>query len=105
MEKQEETFRLTLAIRGCDDRTNIGLELTQSELDFVTKLCQLSKQESTFSCQPTLAIEPIERCWECPECHDLIQEDWCCYACGGLEKPATVEIKDKLTTLKVKVKA
>lgn len=30
----EETFKITPVIEGCDDRTYIGLELTQSELDF-----------------------------------------------------------------------
>lgn len=98
MDKPKETFRITLVIKGCDDRTHIGLELTQSELDFLTKLCQLSEQESTYGCQPRLGIEPIKQYRICSQCKSRLDPEWPhCYEC---DLDSHSDIFDDITKLK-----
>ena len=41
---------------GCDDSTELEIELTQKELDFLIDFAQKLNKNSTDSCQPTISI-------------------------------------------------
>ncbi|QZP06833.1 hypothetical protein [Caenibius sp. WL] len=53
---EELKFAVRIAIEGCDDRTVIDLEVSASERDFLERLSGLSKEASTYICQPTLGL-------------------------------------------------
>lgn len=45
---------------GCDDTTSFEMELTQEELNLLTRVSELSKETSTYGCMPTMWIEELE---------------------------------------------
>ncbi len=49
-----------ITIRGCDDSTYIDMELNELELELVRKICKASKENSGYSCQPTMSIDGVE---------------------------------------------
>jgi hypothetical protein len=46
-----------IALHGCDDSTYINLDVAQNEFNFLLKLKELSEQESSYQCMPTLDVE------------------------------------------------
>lgn len=49
-----------IKIKGCDDTTKIIIDLTEEELKFLEKLAKLSKENSSYSCQPIIEIMTAE---------------------------------------------
>lgn len=43
--------------RGCDDTTTAVLELTQKEVDYLTKIFETINKNSEHCCQPTIHID------------------------------------------------
>ena len=48
--------KIILYIRGCDDHTVLQLDVSESELVFLQKLCGMSDQTSKSQCQPDMKI-------------------------------------------------
>lgn len=49
-----------IGLHGCDDSTYIEMEVSKSEVEFLKRLSNLSKKESTYGCMPTLEVNEIE---------------------------------------------
>ncbi|HEL1665506.1 hypothetical protein [Streptococcus suis] len=49
-----------ISLYGCDDTTYIDTDVTVEEYDFLRKLKRLSKENSSYGCQPTLDVERKE---------------------------------------------
>ena len=49
-----------IGIHGCDDSTYINMEVSKSEAEFLKRLSNLSKKESTYGCMPTFEFEMEE---------------------------------------------
>ncbi|HEM5168221.1 TPA: hypothetical protein U1317_002185, partial [Streptococcus suis] len=49
-----------ISLYGCDDTTYIDTDVTVEEYDFLRKLKRLSKENSSYVCQPTLDVERKE---------------------------------------------
>ena len=47
-----------ICLQGCDDYTEFVMKLSEDEADLIQRLSSLSKLYSSYSCQPTLKIEP-----------------------------------------------
>ena len=50
-------YRITLS--GCDDQTEVRMNLTKRELQLVEEISKLSIEESTYGCMPVLLVEEI----------------------------------------------
>lgn len=44
-------------LSGCDDTTEIPMDLTPHEADLIRRLSAASKQASEYDCQPTLHLK------------------------------------------------
>ena len=53
-------IKCKFALSGCDDATEMELDLTEEELVFLRKVSALSQATSTYGCQPTLIIRKEE---------------------------------------------
>ncbi|MDW8637052.1 hypothetical protein Q7V72_03400 [Streptococcus suis] len=45
-----------ISLYGCDDVTYIDTNVTKAEYIFLEKLEKLSKENSSYGCQPTLGV-------------------------------------------------
>ena len=63
MEFDRESIKLKkeyiISIIGCDDFTNIPMNLTKEQLILFEEFARKSKQISTYSCMPTIEIEEL----------------------------------------------
>lgn len=57
MEKQAYRVRVS----GCDDETEVVVQLTAAEADTVGRIASEVTATSSFSCMPTMVIEPATR--------------------------------------------
>ena len=48
----------TIKIKGCDDSTAFGMDLSDDEAALVRRVSEASQEASDFSCMPTLLITP-----------------------------------------------
>ncbi len=53
----QEKKKYTLELVGCDDGTEIEVELNEQEVALVTHLAILFNRKSDCSCQPRLSID------------------------------------------------
>ena len=47
----------SVVICGCDDLTQIEIEVTESELEFLKKLATLVNEASTYGCMPSMSVD------------------------------------------------
>ena len=45
---------------GCDDETEINIALSESELEFVKRLSEYSKEISRCNCMPRIVVEKFD---------------------------------------------
>lgn len=45
-------------LRGCDETTTFVIELSDAEAALLRRVAAVSQEISTYSCEPTLSIEP-----------------------------------------------
>lgn len=54
--------KITIGLHGCDDSTFFDVEVTPEERAFVERLCERSREASSYSCQPTMDVrEPVKQ--------------------------------------------
>lgn len=53
-------MKYTIKIRGCDDTTRFDMKLSGKEYALVKKIAELSDNNSTYRCMPTLSVEATE---------------------------------------------
>lgn len=46
-----------VVVCGCDDLTEVVIEATKSELEFLNKLALLVNEASTYGCMPSMSID------------------------------------------------
>ena len=46
-----------VVVCGCDDLTQVVIEATESELEFLKKLALLINEASTYECKPSMSID------------------------------------------------
>ena len=46
-----------ISLVGCDDETVFEMELTEEELNLLTRVSELSKETSEYRCMPKMYIE------------------------------------------------
>jgi hypothetical protein len=51
-----DTFDIT--VQGCDDSTDITIELTPTELTFLTGIAEKITAASEFGCMPRMSVRP-----------------------------------------------
>lgn len=44
---------------GCDDTTRFDMELTPKEAKFLSQICDLSEEYSTYQCMPIMTCELV----------------------------------------------
>lgn len=49
--------KCNIGLHGCDDSTYIDMEITDEEYEFLKRVSNLSKKESTYGCMPTMEID------------------------------------------------
>jgi hypothetical protein len=49
--------KASVVICGCDDLTQVEIEVTESELEFLKKLALLVNDTSTYGCMPSMSID------------------------------------------------
>ena len=49
---------LRVTLDGCDDATEVVLDVTPDERAFLDRLSALINSESTFQCMPTMNVRP-----------------------------------------------
>jgi hypothetical protein len=47
-----------VCLNGCDDYTEFKMEMTFQEYEFLQRVCKLSEETSTYTCMPTMTVEP-----------------------------------------------
>ena len=47
---------VTIYLEGCDDTTQISLDVSAKELLFLEKISKMSKEISSYQCMPVLVI-------------------------------------------------
>ena len=50
-------MNVEINIIGCDDKTAIKMNISDNELDFLDRLCKLSKDVSEYSCMPVIEYD------------------------------------------------
>lgn len=50
----------TIRLVGCDDTTEINLELKPAQFELLKQIADLSKQISTYGCMPTMEIGELK---------------------------------------------
>jgi hypothetical protein len=53
----EEKEKYNIVLDGCDDSTKWPQELSKREVEFLEKICEKSKEVSTYECMPRMRIE------------------------------------------------
>lgn len=48
-----------ICLMGCDDETRFNMELTDTELELVQRICKLSEETSDYGCMPTMTCEEV----------------------------------------------
>lgn len=48
--------KIFITLAGCDDETNIEIEATPEQIDFLKLIAQKSEEISTCKCMPTMLI-------------------------------------------------
>lgn len=51
--------RYIIILHGCDDRTDVEMELSESEAEVVNRVAVAINAESTYRCKPTMSIEEL----------------------------------------------
>jgi len=51
-----KTESYTIAVIGCDDTTEITMDLSKVQLELLNTLAQKSKEISTYGCMPVIEI-------------------------------------------------
>ncbi len=57
-------MKYAINLQGCDDHTEVVMELTPNELAFVQRLAALTKATATYQCMPTMRVreaDPTEK--------------------------------------------
>lgn len=54
-------MKYQICLIGCDDITYIEIEFTEDEKKIVEKLVELSKENSSCYCQPTMSIKELNK--------------------------------------------
>lgn len=47
-----------ISLTGCDDVTAIEVDLSDEQAEFLTEIAERLTEESSYSCQPVMTIEP-----------------------------------------------
>lgn len=48
-----------VVVTGCDDRTELMIDVSEAELDFLLSLAEGITERSQFDCQPTMTVEVL----------------------------------------------
>jgi hypothetical protein len=49
-------MKYKISIDGCDDSTEVVLDLTKSQVKVIEELAEKASEVSTYGCMPTIAI-------------------------------------------------
>ncbi len=49
-----------IGVHGCDDSTEIEMELTETEWTLVRRIARKITETSTYGCMPTMEIEEVK---------------------------------------------
>jgi hypothetical protein len=52
--------QIVITLSGCDDHTDVGVEVTEQELEFLQKLSKLSHEACKYGCMPTMDVKEAE---------------------------------------------
>lgn len=55
MNKDKYIVKVTLY--GCDDETNVTLEMTQEQYSFLQEIEEKVNKASTYQCEPTMSVK------------------------------------------------
>ena len=47
---------------GCDDSTELAIELTDAEVETFTRICKELNKKSSYQCQPKIALYKYDEC-------------------------------------------
>ena len=50
-------MKITISLDGCDASTEWEMDVSVEEFAFLSRLSELSEQNSTYGCEPTMAVE------------------------------------------------
>ena len=48
-----------IALAGCDDQTNVEMDLTDDEAALLERVAAATRQASQFGCMPTMTLTPM----------------------------------------------
>lgn len=53
-------MKVKIGLLGCDDTTSIDTDVTVEEYNFLLRIQELSRENSSYGCQPTLRVDRRE---------------------------------------------
>ena len=52
-------MRIIVSLSGCDDVTDMEMDVTEGEFAFLEKVSALSEKVSSYACMPTLEVRVV----------------------------------------------
>jgi hypothetical protein len=57
---RRKEMKVSIKVSGCDDETEILMEMTEEQFAFIQEVANKVTEESTYHCQPTMSVFKIE---------------------------------------------
>ena len=71
--------RCRILLNGCDDSTEVVVNIDDAEVEFLKTIAELTVAASTYGCMPTMKVLEARDCelcmWEDPDTHRCYNED------------------------------